>query len=59
MPEAPDMPVSRPGDLWQLEAHRLMCGDGADVAAATQPLNGVIPHLMDTEPPYGVMYDPD
>nr|WP_272010960.1 DNA methyltransferase [Roseovarius sp. ZX-A-9] len=58
-PEAPDVPVSRPGDLWQLGAHRLMCGDATDATAVALLLSGVTPHLMVTDPPYGVMYDPD
>ncbi len=58
-PEAPDVPVSRLGDVWQLGAHRLMCGDATDAAAVKLLLDGVTPHLMVTDPPYGVMYDPD
>ena len=51
--------VSRPGDLWQLGSHRLLCGDATDRTAVTLLLNGVLPHLMVTDPPYGVEYDPD
>lgn len=58
-PEVPVTPVSRPGDTWQLGAHSLMCGDATDKAAVDRLLNGVTPHLMVTDPPYGVMYDPD
>lgn len=58
-PEVPANPVSRNGDTWQLGAHRLMCGDATDAAAVTALLAGVKPHLMVTDPPYGVMYDPD
>lgn len=58
-PEVPDAPVSRLGDLWQLGAHRLLCGDATDEAAVACVLSGVTPHLMVTDPPYGVMYDPD
>jgi DNA modification methylase len=57
-PPVPAEPVTRPGDLWLLGPHRLVCGDAtcaADVAAA---LGGVVPHLMVTDPPYGVNYDP-
>jgi len=58
-PEPPAIPVSRPGDLWHLGAHRLLCGDATDAAAVAQVLGGVHPTLMVTDPPYGVMYDPD
>ncbi len=58
-PDVPDAPVSRPGDLWQLGGHRLMCGDATDPAAVGRLLNGVTPHLMVTDPPYGVSYDPE
>ena len=58
-PGVPDTPVSRPGDIWQLGAHRLMCGDATEAASVAKLLNGITPHLMVTDPPYGVMYDPD
>ena len=59
VPEVPAVPVTRPGDLWLLGPHRLHCGDATD-AAAVQRLNaGITPHLMVTDPPYGVSYDPD
>ncbi|WGH80410.1 site-specific DNA-methyltransferase [Jannaschia ovalis] len=57
-PEPPARPVSRPGDLWQLGSHRLLCGDATDAAAVSRLLDGVRPHLMVTDPPYGVNYDP-
>jgi DNA modification methylase len=58
VPEAPAVPVSRPGDLWQLGRHRLACGDATDAATVARLLAGVQPHLMVTDPPYGVAYDP-
>jgi DNA modification methylase len=58
VPEAPAVPVSRPGDLWQLGRHRLVCGDATDAATVARLLAGVQPHLMVTDPPYGVAYDP-
>ena len=47
------------GDLWILGKHRLFCGDSTDPAAVDRLLDGVIPQLMVTDPPYGVEYDPD
>ncbi|MEE3101320.1 MAG: site-specific DNA-methyltransferase, partial [Pseudomonadota bacterium] len=57
-PTPPADPVSRPGDLWLLGAHRLLCGDATDPAAVARLLGDVRPHLMVTDPPYGVSYDP-
>jgi DNA modification methylase len=58
VPEAPTEPVSRVGDVWVLGRHRLVCGDSTDTATVAKALNGVRPHLMVTDPPYGVEYDP-
>lgn len=56
-PEEPVNPVSRLGDLWVMGKHRLVCGDCTDADAVTRVLAGVKPHLMVTDPPYGVEYD--
>jgi DNA modification methylase len=58
VPEVPEVPVSRLGDVWILGCHRLVCGDATDAAVVEQALAGVRPHLMVTDPPYGVAYDP-
>tara|TARA_Y100000310_G_scaffold304804_1_gene344332 strand:+ start:1992 stop:3221 length:1230 start_codon:yes stop_codon:yes gene_type:complete len=56
-PELPDDPVTKPGDVWLLGKHRLMCGDSTEATAVSALLAGVEPHLMVTDPPYGVEYD--
>jgi DNA modification methylase len=58
-PEPPQTPVSRRGDVWILGRHRLVCGDATDASDVALALNGVQPHLMVTDPPYGVDYNPE
>lgn len=58
VPETPEDPVSRPGDLWILGKHRLLCGDATVATDVERVLNGTQPLLMVTDPPYGVQYDP-
>jgi DNA modification methylase len=58
VPDAPAVPVSRRGDLWLLGNHRLICGDSTVPEDVGRVLGGVKPHLMVTDPPYGVEYDP-
>ncbi len=55
---APAQPVTRPGDVWLLGDHRLVCGDATDLTIVALALAGAVPHLMVTDPPYGVNYDP-
>ena len=56
-PEPPADPVSVLGDVWVLGKHRIVCGDSTDADTVAKCLNGVTPHLMVTDPPYGVEYD--
>ncbi|MDI3469890.1 MAG: DNA modification methylase [Pseudolabrys sp.] len=57
--EPPAQAVTRPGDLWLLGAHRLLCGDATVATDVGRLLDGAHPHLMVTDPPYGVEYDPN
>jgi DNA modification methylase len=50
--------VSRAGDIWCAEAHRIRCGDSTDAIGIAALFAGVAPQLMVTDPPYGVDYDP-
>lgn len=58
VPDAPDNPVTVKGDIWVCGNHRLLCGDSTVETDVSRLLNGVKPHLMVTDPPYGVNYDP-
>jgi len=57
-PEPPEEPVTKPGDLWVLGEHRVLCGDATVATDAERVLSGATPLLMVTDPPYGVEYDP-
>ena len=59
VPEPPADPVTVLGDVWILGNHRIACGDCTDQGTVDKALNGVKPHLMVTDPPYGVEYDAD
>jgi DNA modification methylase len=50
--------VSKMGEIWALEAHRLICADACNAAEVARLLGGVKPLLMVTDPPYGVRLDP-
>jgi len=57
VPDAPAVPVTVLGDVWLLGRHRLACGSSTDAHTVEAVLAGVKPHLMVTDPPYGVEYD--
>jgi DNA modification methylase len=57
VPEPPAEPVTVLGDVYVLGKHRLVCGDSTNADDVAKALNGVAPHLMVTDPPYGVVYD--
>jgi DNA modification methylase len=58
VPAVPERPVSRAGDVWTMGKHRLVCGDATKTEDVERCLNGVKPHLLVSDPPYGVSYDP-
>ena len=49
--------ITQSGDIWQLGQHRLICGDSTNAIHVAALLDGARPHLMVTDPPYGVNYD--
>ncbi|HAL49695.1 MAG TPA: DNA methylase N-4, partial [Dehalococcoidia bacterium] len=56
VPEAPEKPVSKTGDLWVLGNHRLLCGDATVLADVERVLDGGLADLSFTDPPYNVDY---
>ena len=56
VPEAPEEPVSKLGDVWLLGNHRLMCGDSTSIDAVEMLLQNQRAQMVHTDPPYGVSY---
>jgi len=56
IPEAPENPVSRPGDLWLLGPHRLLCGDATVITDLDRLMVGRKADLCFTDSPYNVDY---
>jgi 16S rRNA G966 N2-methylase RsmD len=54
VPEVPEEPITKPGDLWILGNHRLLCGDSTDVLAVERLMDGKKADMVFTDPPYGV-----
>ena len=54
VPATPADPVSKPGDLWVLGAHRLLCGDSANSDDLARLTDSLTPTLVYTDPPYGI-----
>ena len=57
VPELPDDPVSRPGDVWIMGRHRLICGDSTKDETYGKLLWGELAQLIVTDPPYNVDYE--
>lgn len=57
VPEAPEEPVTKPGDIWILGNHRLLCGDSTDTVALERLMENKPADLWLTDPPYNVSYE--
>lgn len=51
----PEEPVTRPGDLWLMDSHRVICGNSLDAAVYAVLLAGLLVHLLLCDPPYNVI----
>lgn len=56
VPLVPEEPKTKPGDIYQLGNHRLMCGDSCNIEAVEQLTDGLVDILV-TDPPYNVAYE--
>ncbi|ALD91893.1 MULTISPECIES: site-specific DNA-methyltransferase [Burkholderiales] len=56
VPEVSETPVSRPGDVWLLGGHRLLCGDSTLAESYERLLEGEQVDMVFTDPPYNVNY---
>ncbi len=56
VPEPPDEPITKPGDLWILGRHRLLCGDSTSADDVEKLMNGNKADMLFTDTPYGVNY---
>jgi DNA modification methylase len=58
IPELPDEAITRPGDLWTCDDHRVLCGDASKTEDVDRLLNGAEIHLVHSDPPYNVRVEP-
>jgi DNA modification methylase len=58
IPAPPDAAMTKPGDLWRLGDHRLLCGDSSKIEDVDRLLDGATIQLVNTDPPYNVKVEP-
>lgn len=56
VPEPPAEPITKPGDLWLLGRHRLLCGDSTVVTDVDRLIGPEVIDAVYTDPPYGIDY---
>ncbi|PZP83530.1 MAG: DNA methylase N-4 [Azospirillum brasilense] len=56
VPEIQEAVVSKPGDVWVLGEHRLLCGDSTQLDMVEKLLDGSLADMVFTDPPYNVNY---
>jgi DNA modification methylase len=57
VPEVTGPAITRPGDIWQIGPHRLICADATSPETYARLLNGEKAQLIFTDPPYNVKID--
>ncbi|AQT67929.1 Modification methylase DpnIIB [Anaerohalosphaera lusitana] len=56
VPEPPEEPITKRGDIWLLGDHRLMCGDSTSRVDVERLMDGCLADMVFSDPPYGVNY---
>jgi len=56
VPEVSETPVSRPGDIWIMGQHRLLCGDSTVAESYEKLMQSEVADMVFTDPPYNVNY---
>jgi len=59
VPEVPEEPKTKLGDIYQLGNHRLMCGDSTSINAVDKLMDGQKADMVFTDPPYGMFLNAD
>jgi len=54
VPEVPEEPVTKEGDLYILGNHRLLCGDSTNIQHVEKLMDGNKADMVFTDPPYGI-----
>ena len=54
VPETPEDPITKPGDLWILGNHRLLCGDSTNIQHVERLMDGKKADMVFTDPPYAL-----
>ncbi len=57
IPDAPADPITKPGDVWLMGKHRLLCGDSTSVDDMEKLTGGQLVDMWLTDPPYNVAYE--
>lgn len=57
--ELPEETTVKPGDIYQLGRHRLMCGDSTSITDVEKLMNGNVADAVFTDPPYGMKKESD
>lgn len=57
VPDVPDEPITKLGDIYQLGRHKLMCGDSTNLEAVDKLMDGNKVDMVFTDPPYNVAFN--